>query len=278
MPKHGLRKHRSVQAKRRFGQHFLKDQSVLQSIEQILALKPEQYVLEIGPGTGALTQALIASKAQLTVVEIDTDMVAQLRRRWAGLNIIQADILKLDLDSLLAGKKWRLVGNLPYNISTPLLARLPSWRPQIQDALFMLQEEVATRIAALPGTKRRGRLSVLMQHSFTVTLQDMVPPEAFEPKPAVHSRLVYLQPLPKVAKIVNSNVFFWLVKTTFNQRRKTLSNTLKNLPGKLSANINLIQLLAGAAIDGQSRAEELSVADFVRLANHLTDQLELPSA
>ena len=241
----------------------------------MLALTPEQYVIEVGPGTGALTQVLIASGAQLTVVEIDTDMVKRLQRRWPALNIIQADILKFNLDSLLAGKKWRLVGNLPYNISAPLLAKLPGWRLQMQDALFMLQEEVATRIAALPGTKQRGRLSVLIQHGFTVTLQNRVPPEAFEPEPAVNSRLVYLQPRPKVEKIVNSGVFVWLVKTAFNQRRKTLSNALKGLFSKSSTSTSLIQLLANTAIDGQSRAEELSVTDFVRLANHLADQLEL---
>lgn len=255
--------------KRRLGQHFLTDKSVLQQIGQLLQLRPEQKVLEIGAGTGALTKILVDANVRLTAVEIDNRLVAMLGKRWPKISIIHADILKLDLPELLSGAPWRLVGNLPYNISTQLLARLPDCRQQMQDALFMVQEEVAVRLAASPGNKQWGRLGVWMQTGFHISMLSQIPPEAFWPKPNVNSRLVYLKPRIESDNILNTKLFLWLVKAAFNQRRKRIGNSLKTLQNALPSPVDITQLLADAGLSANSRAEELSVADFVRLANRL---------
>lgn len=265
---------KQIHPKRRFGQHFLTDQSVLQQISQFLNLSPEQKVLEIGAGTGALTKMLVDADVRLTAVEIDNRLVAMLGKCWPQIDIIHADILKLDLPELLSGTPWRLVGNLPYNISTQLLVRLPHCRHQIQDALLMVQEEVAVRLVASPGNKQWGRLGVWMQNGFHISMLSRIPPEAFWPKPDVNSRLVYLKPRMESDDILNTNLFLWLVKAAFNQRRKRIGNSLKTLQTALPPHADLTQLLADSGLSANSRAEELSVADFVRLANRLHLKLQ----
>lgn len=258
----------TVVAKHHLGQNFLKDIFVLEQIYQTLAPKPGQNVLEIGAGTGALTRLLEQSGAHLTVVEIDGDLVQKLKSLWPDLHILHADVLQLNLGSLLADRKWRLVGNLPYNISTPLLARLPAVRQQMVDGLFMLQEEVALRLAASTGSKQWGRLSVLLQHCFDVEPLFTVPPEAFSPKPAVQSRLIYTRPKAKPAAIQDYDLFLQLLQVVFGQRRKMIGNTLKSLTPALSAD-KLTELLTEIGINRRDRAEFISVDAFVQLTNAL---------
>lgn len=258
-----------IQAKRRFGQHFLTDSSVLEKISQTLASRPGERWLEIGPGAGALTQYLLDMDIDLTVVEIDETLAEKLHQRWPHLNIIRADILHLDLEALFEADGWCLVGNLPYNISTQVLMRLPRLRTRIEKALFMLQKEVAERLCAHPGNRQWGRLGVAMQHSFeTASLFD-VPATAFQPKPAVESCFVHLKPKSQIDPLDNEELFLWLVKVAFGQKRKMLGNCLKALRPALTGTLTQAALLAESGIDPQRRAEELSVSDFVRLANRL---------
>lgn len=270
-----------IRAKQQFGQHFLVDQSVLQNICQTLAPKAGQNVLEIGPGTGALTRLLLATEATITAVEIDNDLIRALQKRWPQLKLIHKNILELDISGLFTdlptdapskNSQWRLVGNLPYNISTQILARLPALRMQIQDALFMVQEEVALRLAASPGNKQWGRLGVLMQHSFDVEMLFEVPPDAFRPKPAVQSRMVYLKPKQHVEEIIDKGTFSQVVRAAFNQRRKTLANALKPLASEFVSLKDPAKLLLDLKIMPNRRAEELSLQEFARLANRVAAQ------
>lgn len=244
---------------------------MLSQILAILSPQEGEQLLEIGPGDGALTGRLLGEKADLIAVEIDSDWVERLKHRWPKLKLIHSDILKLELPPLTADKKWRLVGNLPYNISTPLLARLPSWQKKIQDVLFMLQAEVAERLNADPGSRKRSRLGVMLQHGFDINMQELIPPEAFYPPPAVYSRLVQLKPKQNPLILKNPQLFAGLVKASFNQRRKTLRAALKR-SAAFPSSVDWAHHFKQAEVSGQSRAEQLSVADFVRLANNLCQE------
>ncbi len=249
--------------RKRFGQHFLRNSKVIDEILDILAPEAGQRVLEPGSGRSALTGRLLASKVALTAVEVDRDLVSRLRSRWPALKLIEADILEFELPVLEPGEKWRLIGNLPYNISTPLLGRLPLWRTRIKNALFMLQAEVAERLAAGPGSKKRSRLGVMLQHQFDIALYRRIPPEDFYPPPAVYSRMVRLTPRRDVPTLEDSSLFARLVKAAFSQRRKTLKSALRGMLPDPS------QLLNAVGISEGTRAEQLSVDDFVRLSNRL---------
>lgn len=253
-----------TQAKKRFGQHFLHDARIIARILQALDPKPGERIVEIGPGRGALTAPLIARIGALDVVEIDRDVLEPLRRACgahaAQLTIHQADALAFDFSALAAsGQKLRLVGNLPYNISTPLLFHLLEQAHAVQDMLFMLQKEVVDRMAALPGEDAYGRLSVALAARADVAHLFDVGPGAFNPPPQVDSAVVRLVPRPPAFEICDWSRFDRIVTLAFGQRRKQLGNVLRaQVPP---------EVFDAVGIAPRARAEELSAADFARLAN-----------
>jgi 16S rRNA (adenine1518-N6/adenine1519-N6)-dimethyltransferase len=250
-------------AKKRFGQNFLTDQSVIDSLVSAISPKADDLMVEIGPGLGALTKPLLQKLDMLHVVEVDRDIIAWMQKEYAknSITIHNSDALKFDFSAL--GEHIRVVGNLPYNISTPILFHLLDNVKVITDMHFMLQKEVVERMVADPSTAAYGRLSVMLQYRLQMEYLFTVPPEAFEPAPKVESAFVRCVPhasLPYVAK--DEILFAKVVTAAFGQRRKTLRNTLKGLLDDDGFN--------ALNIDSQLRAENLRVADFVTIANHLT--------
>ena len=259
----GFEQHR---ARRRFGQNFLVDETVIQRIVDAVAPVPGDRVVEIGPGRGALTALLLETGCKLTVVEIDRDLASGLRRRFSELHIEEGDVLRIDLASL-APRPMRVVGNLPYNISTPLLFRLLAVADHVVDAHFMLQDEVVQRLAAGPGEKAWGRLGVMVQYRCEVEALFAVGADAFTPRPQVRSRIVRLVPRARpVVAAQDEALFEAVVRAAFSQRRKTLRNGLKTLPDLPES---AWDALAGAGVDLRARPETLSVEDFVSLSNVL---------
>jgi 16S rRNA (adenine1518-N6/adenine1519-N6)-dimethyltransferase len=255
--------------RKRFGQHFLVDQDVIAAIVDVIHPQPAELMVEIGPGLGALTTPLLARLEHLHVVEIDRDVIAKLRRDYSNerLTIHEGDALKFDFGALAAGDQrpgMRVVGNLPYNISTPLLFHLAEYAPRIIDCTFMLQAEVVERMVAAPGGKEYGRLSVMLQYRFDMEQMLEVPPEAFDPPPRVDSAIVRMVPKPASAMdAVSIERLGKLVTQAFSQRRKVLRNTLKG-------HVTEAQMEA-AGIDARARAEEIPLENYVRLANALED-------
>ncbi len=246
------------QARKRFGQHFLADLSVVHDIVAAIDPRPGEAVIEVGPGLGALTLPLLERCAKLTVIELDRDLAARLRKNSA-LEVIEADVLKVDFEALAQERKLRIVGNLPYNISTPILFHLLPAAAAVIDQHFMLQKEVVARMAAAPGSKDYGRLSVMLQWRYHIEALFDVPPEAFEPPPRVVSAIVRMLPWPAPAAI-DAGMFAELVRVAFSQRRKLLRHTLGRwLEGRGF----------GGAFDVQRRAEEVPVAEYVTLAQAL---------
>jgi 16S rRNA (adenine1518-N6/adenine1519-N6)-dimethyltransferase len=246
------------QARKRFGQHFLTDSFIIDSIVRAIAPRPGQALVEIGPGLGALTQPVVERAGRLTVIELDRDLAARLRQR-PELNVVESDVLKVDFPALadsLGGAKLRVVGNLPYNISTPILFHLLGSAHRVEDQHFMLQKEVVDRMAAGPGSKAYGRLSVMLQWRYDIEALFDVPPEAFDPPPQVDSAIVRMVPLPAPAAVDVAR-FEALVQAAFSQRRKLLRHAL----GRWLAE----QGFEGS-FDLQRRAEEVPVAEFVDLA------------
>jgi 16S rRNA (adenine1518-N6/adenine1519-N6)-dimethyltransferase len=250
-------------AKKRFGQNFLTDQSVIASLVAAIAPHNDDLMVEIGPGLGALTKPLLQRLKLLHVVEVDRDIIAWMEKAYANqaIAIHNADALKFDFTSL--GDHLRVTGNLPYNISTPILFHLLDNVSHITDMHFMLQKEVVERMVASPSNSAYGRLSVMLQYRLKMDYLITVPPEAFEPAPKVESAFVRCIPhavLPYIA--TDEALFAKVVLAAFGQRRKTLRNTLKGLLD--DDGFNALQL------SSQLRAENLSVADFVRISNYLT--------
>jgi len=260
------------QARKRFGQNFLHDQGIIRHIVACIRPKTEQTIVEIGPGLGAITEHLLAATGSLDVVELDRDLLPHLRIAFASygsnLRIHEADALQFDFASISnTSKSLRIVGNLPYNISTPLIFHLLNQASLIEDMHFMLQKEVVLRLAAGAGTNNYGRLSIMAQYFCRVDNLFEVPPEAFDPRPKVDSAIVRMAPyaeLPHPAK--NFKHFEQLVKSGFAQRRKTLRNNLKGI-------INDEQLHS-LDIDPSIRPERLTVADFVAMSNLLFEAQE----
>jgi 16S rRNA (adenine1518-N6/adenine1519-N6)-dimethyltransferase len=250
-----------LKAKKRFGQHFLRDNGIIHKIIMNLNPKPTDCLIEIGPGLGALTKPLLQAAQQLQVIEIDSDVIPTLEQLGSGLTIHQQDALTLDLTLFSqTPHNIRLVGNLPYNISSPLLFHALEYAELIDDMHFMLQKEVVDRICAKPGNKDYGRLSVMMQYFCETEWLFDVNPACFAPPPKVMSAVLRLKPFhekPFVA--VDEKRFAEVVRMAFSQRRKTLRNTLK---GYVDAE-GWVKL----GIDPALRAEQLTVDDFVRIAN-----------
>lgn len=249
-------------ARRRFGQNFLTDEGVLHAIVQSLGLRSEDVLLEIGPGKGALTRLIYAGLPKFHAIEIDRDLVPRLRQDFPGVTVIEHDVLKYDFSELFArsDKPWRIVGNLPYNISTPLLDVLLVHAARIQDMNFMLQREVVDRLCAQPGSKSWGRLSIMMQYLCDVEKLIDVPPESFTPAPKVNSAFVRLSPKRETLPLLDHRLFKNVVRTAFNQRRKTLRNALKPY----------LEKFPDLVMDRGARPEELSVKDYVDLTNQLS--------
>ena len=253
-------------ARKRFGQHFLIDPGVVDAIVSAIAPQPGDKLLEIGPGTGALTEALARRADRLHLVELDRDLAERQRQRWRNderVTVHEADALAFDYSAL--GTRLRVVGNLPYNVSTPLLFHLLEHRDALIDMHFMLQKEVVDRIAAAPGSKRYGRLSVALQTWFEAGALFDVPPEAFDPPPAVHSAVLRLLPRGEDALLpYDPAVLNRLLTAAFGQRRKTLRNALGNVVDAST--------LSETGIDPGARAETVDPQTWVRLANRIADE------
>jgi 16S rRNA (adenine1518-N6/adenine1519-N6)-dimethyltransferase len=247
------------QPRKRFGQNFLVDHRIINQIISTISPKNDDSIVEIGPGKGAITFPIIKHLDHLSAIEIDRDLISILKsKEQEKLTIYQADALTFDFSQI--PNKLRIIGNLPYNISSPLLFHLLDYRKQIIDMTFMLQKEVVDRIVAPPGNKTYGRLSVMMQAFYEVELMFVVPKESFEPQPKIESAILYLktreQPLVK-----NSKPLEEIVKLAFSQRRKTLKNCLKSVLNQSQTEIDLSQ-----------RAEMLSTENFVTLMNDYEKQ------
>jgi 16S rRNA (adenine1518-N6/adenine1519-N6)-dimethyltransferase len=247
-------------ARKRFGQHFLTDRHYLGRIAATIDARPGQHVLEIGPGPGALTEKLADATDHLHVIEIDRDLAAALRERFpAGkVTVHEGDVLAFDLATLPA--PLRVVGNLPYNISTPILFQVAAHAGRIADCVFMLQKEVVERMVAEPDSEAFGRLSVMLQYRFAMADALHVPPGAFTPPPKVDSAVVRMKPLGEDRlRAKDEALFARVVAAAFSQRRKTLRNALRPLGG--------LEDFERAGIDLGRRGETLSVAEFVALAD-----------
>ncbi|HVE44285.1 MAG TPA: 16S rRNA (adenine(1518)-N(6)/adenine(1519)-N(6))-dimethyltransferase RsmA [Gammaproteobacteria bacterium] len=252
--------------RKRFGQHFLTDKETIAHIIDVISPKPEEHLIEIGPGQGALTLPVLKIAKQLTAIELDRDLIEKLKTASAPLGTLtlySADVLNFDFEILKQDTRLlRIFGNLPYNISTPLIFHLLTFHAIIADMCFMLQKEVAERLAATPNTAHYGRLSVMIQYHLQVMLLFDVPPDAFRPPPKVTSTIVRLIPHETRPYTVNNYpLFATIVREAFGQRRKTLRNSLKTYMSDAMWSVSHLH--------PDARAENLSVSDFVILANQI---------
>lgn len=246
--------------RKRFGQHFLTDRHYLRRIVEAIAPKADDAMAEIGPGTGLLTAELVQRIDHLHVIEIDRDLAGALRSRFPPerVSVHEGDALEFDFASLPA--PLRIVGNLPYNVSTPILFRVAALEERVRDCTFLLQKEVVDRMVAEPATADFGRLSVMLQYRFAMASVLDVPPGAFTPPPKVDSSVVHMAPLgPARPRARDEGVFERLVAAAFSQRRKTLRNA--------AAGVADAAAFARAGIDPQRRGETLSVHEFIALCN-----------
>ncbi len=256
-------------AKKRFGQNFLVDKAIINHIVDSIQPQPNDLMIEIGPGLGAMTRPLLSRLNHLNVIELDRDIIPKLINNCVfsdaankeKLIVNEYDVLKFNFEEFYtqhSEQKLRIVGNLPYNISTPVLFHLLNYRNLIQDMHFMLQKEVVDRITSSPGNKLYGRLSVMLQTYCTTQALFEVPPYAFEPAPKVDSAILRLIPRPQFdEQIDNFSLYEKLVRQAFSQRRKTLKNTLKEICS--------VEKIEQAGISPVQRAEELSISNFVNL-------------
>ncbi len=252
---------RFVKAKKHLGQHFLKDEEVSEQIATALTGHGGyKVVLEIGPGTGVLTKYLLQNhRFQLYLAEIDTESITYLRRHYGAINLLEGDVLNMSIEERLT-KPFAIIGNLPYNISSPIFFKLLDWRKFVPEMVCMIQKEVAERICAPPGSRTYGLLSVLLQAYYEAEYLFTVPPRVFVPPPKVDSAVIRLKTKHIEDLGCKQSDFVNVVKTAFNQRRKTLRNALKPLTNCV------LPLYA------DKRAETLSVADFVALTKDIVEQ------
>ena len=253
-------------AKKKFGQNFLVDERIIADIIAAIRPEPDDNMVEIGPGLGALTRPLLKQLNHLHVVEIDRDIIVRLEHDYpqdhlkSRLSIHAGDALEFDFSTLAA--PLRIVGNLPYNISSPLLFHFAAYAGRIRDMHFMLQNEVVERMVAAPSTPEYGRLSVMLQYRFNMEKLLDVPPESFRPAPKVDSAIVRMIPLPaSEIGVRNEKLYAAIVSAAFGQRRKTLRNTLRSYLAE--------EDFEKLGIEARLRAENLSVAEFAKIANYL---------
>ncbi len=253
------------QARKRFGQNFLHDRGIIDRVVSSMLIKQDDNILEIGPGLGAITKQILPITQSINVIELDRDIIPKLKFNCDGLgdlNILQTDALKVDYGQFAKKSLIRVVGNLPYNISTPLLFHLFTYLEKIKDMHFMLQKEVVLRMAASPGNKTYGRLSVMTQSVCDVQMLFLVPPESFTPIPKVESAIVRLKPREKPLLIEDRKLFEMVVMEAFNQRRKTLRNVWRKRIGA-----DVIEFLG---INPALRPEMVSLQEFVQVSNYLS--------
>ncbi|MDC0995877.1 MAG: 16S rRNA (adenine(1518)-N(6)/adenine(1519)-N(6))-dimethyltransferase RsmA [Pseudomonadales bacterium] len=248
-----------MKARKRFGQNFLHDSNVIHKIIEAISPKSTDTIFEIGPGHGALTSMLDQATADLTVVEIDRDLAANISNFYPQINLVISDILKYDFGAWQPAQPARVVGNLPYNISTPLLFRLFTTLEKISDMHFMLQLEVVNRLAAAPASSDYGRLSIMSQYHCEIEKLFEVPPTAFIPAPKVTSAIVRLRPKKNPVKATDEKLFSEIVSAAFGQRRKTIRNSLKPFMSS--------EQLEKAGIDPGIRPEKVSLNQFIDAAN-----------
>jgi len=257
-------------ARKRFGQNFLSDEGIIQRIIQSINPKKGERLIEIGPGLGALTCPILDIIGEMDVIELDRDIIPKLQlncgldnTQQGRLRVHNKDVLKFDFNTLNYSQPLRIIGNLPYNISTPIIFHLVEYCEQIQDMYFMLQKEVVQRLAAKPDTSNYSRLSVMAQYHFQVTPLFIVPPESFEPMPKVDSAIVRLVPHKiKPVQVNDEKAFAKLISQAFSQRRKTLRNVLKD--------ICTAQQMQAVGIDPTSRAQTLTLEQFANLFKHIS--------
>lgn len=251
-----------VTPKKHLGQHFLKDTRIAQRIAELLSGQGYDDVLEIGPGTGVLTQYLVDQPAALTAIDLDQESVDYLKAHYSGtpLRVLYGDVLAIDFKELFQDRPFAIIGNFPYNISSQIVFKTLEWRDQIPEFSGMFQKEVAQRICAQPGSKIYGILSVLTQAFYAAEYRFTVPPGVFHPPPKVDSGVLHLKRRPNHRLSCDESLFFKVVKTSFQQRRKTLRNSLKIF--------NISQKIKEDSIFAR-RPEQLSVAEFITLTQKM---------
>jgi len=249
--------------RRRFGQHFLESEAILDAMAERLAFRRDDEVVEIGPGEGALTRHLLAASDRVTAIEVDRDLAAALRARFPTLRVVEDDVLRVDLGALTEGPA-RLVGNLPYNISTPLLLKLLEDFECVRDAHFLLQKEVVDRLAAMPGTKEWGRLSIVAQYAAVIEPLFDVGPEHFRPPPKVMSTFVRITPRRERMDLASHDALVGVLRAAFQQRRKTLRNALQSFA------IDWSRL----AIEPHIRPDALDLRGYIDIANHVAERAD----
>ena len=252
---------------KRFGQNYLQDQNIIKKIISEIDPKENELIIEIGPGQGAITQKLLESKAHLTAIEIDKRVIDELQTRYTDLHLLQSDFLKLNLNQFIdsSEKKLRVVGNIPYNITSPILFKLFENNTIVSDSVFMVQYEVAKRMTAKMGSKDYGILSVLLEYFGNTKLAFKVSPNVFYPKPNVDSAVVHIYFNDKRDNPEFNLMFKSIVKSAFGNRRKTLKNSLSN---GIFTEVNFSK----CGIDLSLRAEQLNVDDFIQLTEFVSSK------
>jgi len=247
-----------VRPKKHLGQHFLTDPSIAARIVEALPTAPGDTVVEIGPGTGVLTSLLLERDIRIIPIEIDGESVTYLKQQWPQLTdlIIEADFLKINMEEHLSGS-YHLIGNFPYNISSQIFFRVLQYRQQIPTVVCMIQKEVANRIASPPGSREYGILSVLLQAYYDINYLFTVKPGSFFPPPRIHSGVLMLRRNQTMKLPCNEKLFFEVVKSTFNQRRKMIRNSIKSILLNLDDDFELLS----------KRPEQLGVREFIKLTN-----------
>ena len=260
-----------VQPRKRFGQNFLVDHNIISRIIRAVNPSESDHLVEIGPGMGAITEGLLASAGHMDLIEIDRDLIVLLESKFgSAVNIHSMDVLKFDFKSLWQDKPLRIVGNLPYNISTPLLFKLMTGIELIKDMHFMLQKEVVDRLASTPSTSAYGRLGIMAQYHCRIEKCFDVPPESFKPAPKVQSAIVRLVPHEQLPyPVEDEEVLRNLVTVAFSQRRKTIRNSLKSLMDEAA--------LEAAGVDPRLRPENITPEQYANLANRLSQNKEEPT-
>jgi len=254
---------------KRFGQNYLRDENIIQKIISEISPQINDFIIEIGPGDGALTSKLLEKTEKLIAVEIDKRNIELLTTKFPRLNLIYGDFLKIDLKTLLNkyNKKLRIVGNIPYNITSPIIFKMIENKELVHDSVLMIQHEVAQRMTAKRGSKAYGILSVILQYFADVKLCFKVSPNVFYPRPKVYSAVVHIFLKENLSNKPDDEIYIKIVKAAFGNRRKMLNNSLRN---SIFGHINF----NNAGIDLSLRAENLSIEDFITLANFASGQID----